>query len=281
MQLRHKKYHLTFNIGFPLILFLSLTIFTTNFFNKSKFENTLRKLEKERYLFIANDLKNNIEIALDWGLTLNNLENIPQLMKEIIIENNDIEQISVFDDLSDIVFQASKELNDIQDNRNNYLYINVLLKNASDENAGKIVIKWSKNVKQGIINLAFTKLDKAAWFALLISLVVGNIGIWFLLTGFNQRLAKLQDLLSDNLEIPPQTNYAKIHTELENDPNVFKQNIGQYLYGVSKKDIGAIVKQGFSRLFMLQNIINNNISKNLENTSVINTSTNDIEKNSV
>ena len=100
------KFGFTYRIALVLALTLVAGTALTSILSLHKFERVLADLLTSRFEFVANDLRLKIETQMDLGLALANLENVNDELSELLLNDEQILSIEVFDDTGTVLFST-------------------------------------------------------------------------------------------------------------------------------------------------------------------------------
>ena len=152
-----------YRIAFLLALVLLGGTALTSVLGLNKFENVMATLLTSRFEFVANDLRNKIQTQMDFGLLLNNIENVNEQMEQLTLDDEQIISIEVFDETGSVLFSTDPSfIGDLVSEEwvflwevsggkaswsvleNDAVVVGVGLRNNLDQDVGSVALRYSR-----------------------------------------------------------------------------------------------------------------------------------------
>ncbi len=206
--------------AYRIALMLALTLVAgtamTTVLSLHKFERILADLLTSRFEFVANNLRLDIETQMDLGLTLANLEDINEEMESLLLEDEQILSIEIFDESGTVIFSTDPSfIGDLvaedwifswQVNRNKSSWsllekdagvVGAGLQNNLNQDVGSIALRYSRVFLDQSVNQQFERLLFLVGVVAVVMAVLSVLGCALLLRGHFKDWANMREALVD------------------------------------------------------------------------------------
>ncbi len=210
---------LGFAYRIALVLALTLVAGTvlTSVLSLHKYERTLADLLTSRFEFVANDLRARIETQMDLGLALVNLENINDELDSLLLNDEQILSIEIFDESGTVIFSTDPSfIGDLiaenwifawQVNRNKSAswsmlendagVVGVGLQNNLNQNVGAIALRYSRYFLDQSVAQQLERLTLIVGIVAIVVTLLSVLGCTTLLRGHFQDWKIMSEALAD------------------------------------------------------------------------------------
>lgn len=233
---RHLPLHKRMSTRIALLVYavVALALSLNAYLNIANFQKNQRELADSRVSVIGQDLQQNISYGLGLGLQLNEIQNLPALLKKSLAENGGLVGLAVIDDRNQLVFSTDPAAaeNGVQRHwkasgkqgaksthltarSEHYLSLGIPLKNGFGVDAGWLVIDYDRS------QLEIRNRSMAREVVLNLLLILGAVAIVLLLGVylFNRELvnslARMESGMADIMEGKSPTPIQGAESELE------------------------------------------------------------------
>ncbi len=228
--------------AYRIALMLALTLVTgtamTTVLSLHKFERILADLLTSRFEFVANNLRHDIETQMDLGLVLANLENINEEMETLLLDDEQILSIEIFDESGTVIFSTDPSfIGDLvaedwiffwQVNRDKSSWsllekdagvVGAGLKNNLNQDVGSIALRYSREFLDQKVDEQLERLLFLVGVVAVVMTVLSVLGCTLLLRRYFKDWANMSEALTDissqNRDSPNLADANSRHPEFE------------------------------------------------------------------
>lgn len=206
----------TTRIAFVLAMILAAGMAMTGLLSVHKYERTLADLLTSRFTFVANDISQRIETQMEFGLALQQLQDVAEEMQAYMRDDGQILSIEVFDRGGTVLFSTDPSfVGDLvaeewlQGGRGRDAgavwsmlqrdagVVGVPLRNDLDQEVGALALRYSRAFLDDSVDAQIERLLLIGALVVLAVSVLGVLGAMALLRGPHKQLLGLREAIDE------------------------------------------------------------------------------------
>lgn len=207
-------------ITLSVLAIATFAIAFNGYLNYAKFQKHLIQVEMSRMRFSADDIRANLEIGLRLGLPVKALANAQEIITFATSKDPTIISIEVFDHTGQSLFKAGKDGTLASSPENwrksvikkqktietlgaDHFLLIAPLQSITEDFSGAMAIRYSREMHDKTMGEVFESLAPANLTAILLSVLIGTIGVHWLASKALRRVETIEQSLDiDHLENP-------------------------------------------------------------------------------
>ncbi len=229
------RFGLAIRVAVAMAVILVVGVVTTGVLSIQKFETTLADLLNSRFQFVVGDIRDRIEVRMDLGLALNDLEGVSEELEEYLREDRDILSMEVFDESGTVLFSSDISLvGDLvseqtvetwRENRGKDWWsrlqidaglVGVPIRNNLSQDVGSLVLRFSREFLDSSIANQTQRLLYFGGIVVLAMIVLSVIGVALLLRRSTRDLYYMGMAIDDIAENHREIDQARLD-QIEHD----------------------------------------------------------------